>query len=317
MPDPCRPLLKWAGGKRQLLPSIRAHYPVSFARYIEPFTGSGAVFFDLAGSGRLEGRAAILADTNRDLIGCYEAVRDEPDAVTAELEKLAALHARQPGFYYEVRDGRFNPSRAAGTSPATPAVAAMFIYLNRTGFNGLFRVNRQGAFNVPAGRYADPRICDPVRLSHVSRLLRAPGVRLEVAAFDQSLAGAGPGDFVYCDPPYAPVSGTARFAQYTAAGFGEADQRRLRDGLVAASRRGASIVLSNSSAPVILRLFGEADARDAGLLLRRVPARRAINSRATSRGPVDEVLVVSRALGLGDVATPAPVRVPPRVRRSA
>lgn len=317
MPDPCRPLLKWVGGKRQLLPAIRAHYPVVFTRYIEPFLGSGAVFFDLAGSGRLDGREAVLSDSNQDLIGCYQAVRDQPDAVTAELEDLAALHAGRPGFYYEVRDGRFNPSRASGASPSTPSMAAMFIYLNRTGFNGLYRVNRRGAFNVPAGRYTEPRICDPGRIAHVSRLLRAPGVRLQVAAYDEPLSRAGAGDFIYCDPPYAPLSATARFAHYTAAGFGEPDQQRLRDSLVSASRRGASIVLSNSSAPVILRLFGGAAAEDAGLLLRRVPARRAINSRATARGPVDEVLVVSRALGLGHVVTPGPVSAPTRVRRSA
>jgi DNA adenine methylase len=317
MPDPCRPLLKWAGGKRQLLPAIRAHYPVTFTRYIEPFAGSGAVFFDLAGSGRLDGREAVLSDCNQDLIGCYQAVRDEADAVTAELEDLAALHAGRPDFYYEVRDGRFNPSRASGASPTAPAMAAMFIYLNRTGFNGLFRVNRRGAFNVPVGRYTQPRICDPVRIAHVSRLFRAPGVRLEVATFDQALARAGAGDFVYCDPPYAPLSDTARFAHYTAGGFTEADQRRLRDSLLAASRRGAQIVLSNSSAPVILRLFGEGEAAEAGLLLRRIPARRAINSRATARGPVDEVLVVSRALALGQIPAPVPVPVPARVRRSA
>lgn len=317
MPDPCRPLLKWAGGKRQLLPAIRAYYPATFARYIEPFVGSGAVFFDLAGSGRLDGREAVLSDCNPDLIGCYQAVRDQPDAVTAELEELAALHAERAAFYYEVRDERFNPSRASGAPPNSPAMAAMFIYLNRTGFNGLFRVNRRGAFNVPAGRYTQPRICDPVRIAHVSRLLRAPGVRLELAAFDEPLGRAGAGDFIYCDPPYAPLSVTARFAQYTAGGFSELDQRRLRDSLVAASQRGASVVLSNSSAPVILHLFGEGAASEAGLLLRRIPARRAINSRATARGPVDEVLVVSRALGLGQVAAAKPVSARARMRRSA
>ena len=315
--DAGRPLLKWAGGKRQLLPDIRAHYPTVFRRYLEPFLGSGAVFFDLAGSGRLDGHDVLLSDCNDALIGCYQAVRDEPDAVIAALGDLAASHAAREGFYYEVRDERFNPARAAGVAPADPAMAAMFIYLNRTGFNGLFRVNRQGAFNVPAGRYAQPRICDASRVHQVSRLLRAPGVRVEVAAFDAQIDQAGPGDFIYCDPPYAPLSNTARFAQYTAGGFGERDQRHLQERLVAASRRGAHIVLSNSSAPLILDLFGTGTAADAGLLLRRIPARRAINSRAASRGPVDEVLVVSRALAVAQIAPPAPAAARPAARRSA
>ncbi len=315
--DACRPLLKWAGGKRQLLPFIREYYPSGFSRYFEPFLGSGAVFFDLAGSGRLAGRDAILSDCNQDLIGCYEAVRDEPEAVSGELLELADRHAACPDFYYEVRDRRFNPARAAGTSPCTPEMAAMLIYLNRTGFNGLFRVNRRGAFNVPAGRYTSPRICDPARIAQVSRLLRAPGVSLTVATFDAQLDRAQAGDFIYCDPPYAPLSPTASFAHYTAGGFGEADQRRLQHSLLAASQRGAFIVLSNSSAPIILGLFGSRQAADAGLIMRRVPARRSINSRASSRGPVDEVLVVSRALSLAHVVSPRPAARPARIRKPA
>ena len=287
----CRPLLKWAGGKRQLLPVIREYYPSGFSRYFEPFLGSGAVFFDMAGSGRLDGRPAVLSDCNQDLIGCYEAVRDNPEAVAGELMELADRHAACADFYYEVRDRRFNPARAAGASPRTPELAAMLIYLNRTGFNGLFRVNRRGAFNVPAGRYANPRICDPARITQVSRLLRAPGVSLEVAAFDAQLDRAQAGDFIYCDPPYAPLSPTASFAQYTAGGFGDSDQLRLQRSLLAASQRGALIVLSNSSAPLILGLFASREAADAGLMLRRVPARRAINSRGGGRGPIGELLL--------------------------
>ena len=157
---PTRPLLKWAGGKRQLLPALRQHYPASFHRYTEPFLGSGAVFFDLFSSGRLDGRAARLADSNPDLIGCYRAVRDEPEAVVRALADLEREHrARGSECYYDVRDRRFNPARTGGAAYG-PGLAAMFIYLNRTGFNGLFRLNRRGGFNVPAGRYDDPTICD-------------------------------------------------------------------------------------------------------------------------------------------------------------
>ncbi len=289
-----RPLLKWAGGKRQLLPVIRDCYPDRFTRYIEPFFGSGAVFFDLCSAGRLDGRRALLVDANPDLVGCYTVLRDRTGAVVAALESLAAQHAAQGDtFYYDVRDRRFNPARAAAPGVYTPELAAMLIYLNRTGFNGLFRLNRRGDFNVPVGRYERPTICDRQHLESVAATLRRDGVTIELGSFEASLAQAGAGDFVYCDPPYAPLSPTASFAQYTALGFTADDQRRLHDAVVAAARRGASVVVSNSSAPLITSLYASAAARRARLVLQRVPARRAINSRASSRGPVDEVIVTN------------------------
>ena len=294
-PTSTRPLLKWAGGKRQLLPALRQHYPASFTRYIEPFLGSGAVFFDLFSAGRLDGRAVRLADSNPDLIGCYRAVRDQPEAVIAALAGLEREHrARGSECYYEVRDRRFNPARARGSrTPYGPDLAAMFIYLNRTGFNGLFRLNRDGGFNVPAGRYADPKICDPDHVRSVARALSAPGVMLEYIPFEKALTDAHQGDFVYCDPPYAPVSDTAYFAHYTAGGFGEADHRRLLAALVAGIRRGATVLLSNSSAPMMVRAYSATPVREAGLVMHRVPARRAINSRASLRGPVQELIVTN------------------------
>ncbi len=167
-PSAVRPLLKWAGGKRQLLPQLRAHYPEQFTRYIEPFFGSGAVFFDLLNGGHLKGRRAKLADLNPDLVGCYLAVRDDVEDVIRALQALAGEHGRRGNdFYYTVRD-RFNLVRAAGGLRGlyTPEMAAMLIYLNRTGFNGLFRQNQAGEFNVPAGRYLNPRICDAASPPH-------------------------------------------------------------------------------------------------------------------------------------------------------
>jgi DNA adenine methylase len=300
-----RPLLKWAGGKRQLIPAIGHHYPDEFDRYVEPFLGSGAVFFDLLAAGRLDGKRARLGDMNPDLIGCYRTLRDHTDAVIKELARLEREH-RSDGdaCYYDVRDRRFNPRRASKASGAAaerealatsygPKLAAMLIFLNRTGFNGLFRLNRGGGFNVPAGRYAEPRICDAHHLRAVATAFGRPGVTLELTAFDTTIGEAGPGDFVYCDPPYAPLSKTASFANYTAEGFGPADQERLADTVVAACRRGASVVVSNSSAPDILNLYSSRRARAAGLVVRLVPARRAINSRATSRGPINEVIVTN------------------------
>jgi DNA adenine methylase len=167
----------------------------------------------------------------------------------------------------------------------------MLIFLNRTGFNGLFRLNRSGAFNVPAGRYSEPRICDPAHLRTVAEAFRAPGVTLELSGFEAVLADAGPGDFVYCDPPYAPLSRTSNFAHYTAGGFTTFDQWRLQQAVIAACSRGARVVVSNSSASEILKAYTTLDAQKVQLKISRVPARRAINSRATSRGPVDELII--------------------------
>jgi DNA adenine methylase len=170
----------------------------------------------------------------------------------------------------------------------------MLIYLNRTGYNGLFRVNRAGAFNVPPGRYVRPRIADAALLGAVSATLAAPGVTLALAPFESVLDRASAGDFVYLDPPYAPLTPTASFRSYTARGFGDADQARVRQVVLVLAARGVHVLLSNSTAPLIVEMFEERDdARAAGLQVYRVPARRAINTRADRRGVVDELLVTT------------------------
>jgi DNA adenine methylase len=302
-----RPLLKWAGGKRQLLPALEQYYPAAFRRYLEPFVGSGAVFFHLASAGVLDGRSVRLSDVNTDLIGCYRAVRDETGSVIDALQVLEREHRRRgDACYYDVRDVRFNPARAklmadnggSGKSAAAhypPVLAAMLIFLNRTGFNGLFRLNRLGEFNVPAGRYREPRICDPEHIQAVADVLRRPGIAIEHRGFEEALAEAAAGDFVYCDPPYAPLSRTSSFASYTAAGFASLDQLRLMEAVIHACRRGARVVMSNSSAPEIESAYRTRAARQAKIAIHRVPARRAINSRAASRGPVDELIITNVA----------------------
>ena len=314
-----RPFLKWAGGKRQLLPQLRRHYPPRFDRYIEPFLGSGAVFFDLFDRGALRGRSAWLTDVNPDLIGCYVALRDQTEKVIAALAALEREHrASGEACYYEVRNERFNPLRSQGLASHSPELAAMLIYLNRTGFNGLFRLNRRGEFNVPAGRYDNPTICDAAHLRLVAAALQAPGTRLEHVSFERVLGDAGPGDFVYCDPPYAPLTRTANFANYTAGGFTAADQTRLQQAVIDAAKRGARVALSNSSAGEIEAVYSSVAARAAGLVARRVAARRAINSRADARGPVSELIVtnvIPRAL---DEVRPRMARARDRgTRRSA
>jgi DNA adenine methylase len=326
---PTRPLLKWAGGKRQLLPALAAFYPVRFDRYIEAFLGSGAVFFDLLAQGQLADKRVTLADVNPDLIGCYRALRDHTADVISALAALEAEHrSLGAACYYDVRDRRFNPERAkpfakglegrerlAAAYP--PELAAMLIFLNRTGFNGLFRLNRRGAFNVPAGRYNEPRICDPAHLRTVAEAFRAPRVTLELSGFEAVLADAGPGDFVYCDPPYAPLSRTASFANYTADGFTSQDQARLCHAVTDACGRGAVVVLSNSSADEIVDLYSSEHARRAGLRVHRVPARRMINSRATARGPVDELIVTNSHPSLARVRPKMLPALPVRRRKSA
>jgi DNA adenine methylase len=298
---PVRPVLKWAGGKRQLLPALRPYYPAAFDRYIEPFVGSGAVFLDLHNRGTLDGRVVRLSDINADVIGCYRIIRDDVETLIRELNALQdGYRSRGREHFYEVRDDRFNPRRReihAAANPEelyAPDIAAMLIYLNRTGYNGLFRVNRRGIFNVPAGRHASVRICDADNLRQLSAALGRPETSLAVRGFDAALADAGRGDFVYLDPPYAPVSRTSNFTSYTSGQFGPDEQARLQQTVIALAGRGVRVLLSNSIAPDISALYAENDqARGAGLRARTVEARRAINSRASARGAVLEYLITN------------------------
>ena len=300
---PVRPILKWAGGKRQLLPELRPYYPAQFTRYFEPFLGSGAVFLDLHNAGLLHGRAVWLSDVNADIIGCYRAVRDETNEVISALRTHEwRYRTHGSAHFYDVRDRLFNPERRTlqmASNPVeayTASLAAMLIFLNRTGFNGLFRVNSRGEFNVPAGRHTKPTICDEPNLRALGAALRRPGVELRVCGFDRALEEAGRNDFVYLDPPYAPLSGTARFTSYTTGGFDTDQQALLQRTVIDLARRGTRVLLSNSAAPQIRALYQRhRGAKMAGLKATTVAARRAINSRATARGPVREYLITNVA----------------------
>lgn len=295
---PAGPVLKWAGGKRQLLPQLRPFFPPRIDRYFEPFFGSGAVFFDLCAAGRLAPDAARLSDDNADLVGMYLRLRDATEPLIEELERLADGHARDGRTqYYDVRNEQFNPGRrhwlSTGGAPQDYpiALAAMLLYLNRTGYNGLFRLNASGAFNVPAGRYAAPTIANVERLRAAARVLRA--TTFTHARYEVALGEARAGDVVYLDPPYAPLSRTANFRSYTANGFGDAEQRRLCDHVLALAGKGVHVILSNSTAPDLVAMYDGRAARKAGLRCYRVRARRAINTVASRRGLIDELVVTN------------------------
>ena len=271
-----RPFLKWAGGKAKLATLVAERAPERIGRYHEPFLGGGAVFFALREAGRIAD--AALADGNADLIETWQAVRDDVESVIAALEPLAARYLateplRRAFVYSEVRDGR----------PRLPArKAARLLFLNKTCFNGLYRVNRKGRFNVPHGRYEQPAILDAERLRDASRALA--GVELRDGDFEEACVRAEPGDFVYLDPPYQPLSATSAFTQYTSADFGFADQQRLRDAFDGLTERGVPALLSNSAHPDIEALYR-------GYAIERVPMGRSINSNGAGRKPIDELLI--------------------------
>ena len=295
-----RPFLKWAGGKRQLLAQLARFHPPQFGAYFEPFLGSGALFFDLYRRGRFSGRGVVLMDNNPDLIGCWLAVRNDAERVIRSLRRLADAHRTDPGAcYYRVRDQRFNPIRRRllgarhGDKCYPPSLAAMLIYLNRTGFNGLFRLNKMGGFNVPLGQYDKPLICDAKNLRHVSSVLRRSESEVCEDRFEAVCRRAVPGDFIYFDPPYAPLSPTS-FRSYTSDGFTSVEQRELQQVVIKLARRGCHVLLSNSTAAEVKALYVDnLQARSAGLRAHRVSARRSINAHGSGRGYVDEYLITN------------------------
>ncbi len=277
-PIHARPFLKWAGGKGRLLAQYERFFPHKPMRgYYEPFVGSGAVFFHLRPRELFSHYR--LSDSNAELITCYRVVRDELDALLTHLAEHQARHSK--AHYYDVRAWDRDPAWAE-----TPEVkrAARLIYLNKTCYNGLWRVNSRGQFNVPMGRYRNPPILDEPRLRAASAALQ--GVELAVADFGDILGRAGNGDFVYFDPPYHPLSATANFTAYSGDGFGEEAQRRLARVFAALAERGAWVLLSNSDTPFVRALYG-------AFRIQAVQARRAINAAAHKRGAVGEVLVLS------------------------
>lgn len=275
-----KPFLKWLGGKTQLLPVIEQHMPKRFKGYHEPLVGGGALLFHLLGKGH-KGPTTI-ADSNEGLIKCYQVVRDHVDDLVDDLGALE-LEYRTGGadYYYRVRD---NYGALLGEQVDTIAAAARIIFLNKTAFNGLFRVNKSGHFNVSHGRYVNPKICDEPNLRAVSAALQR--VNILCMDFDESILAAEKDDLVYLDPPYWPVSETANFTGFTKDGFDAEDQRDLASAFTEASERGALLMLSNSDTPFTRELY-------AGFFIHPVRARRNVSRDGKGRGPVPEILVTN------------------------
>lgn len=270
------PILKWAGGKRQLLSELTAHFPDTYSRYHEPFFGGGAVFF------HLDPANGTINDISRRLTNFYTVVRDYPE----RLIKQNRTHEHDEEYYYDARD-RFNELRLVDNPSEQVRIqeASLLLYLNRTCFNGLYRENQDGEFNVPIGGYVDPDWVQAERIRAVHEALQETTIYNKDFEYIRDTANTG--DLVYFDPPYEPVSTTASFNEYHAEGFGKDDQERLRDLVVDLDEIGVSVVLSNS--PPVAELYESYEAFDVS----EVGATRAINSDGDNRGEVAEVIITN------------------------
>ncbi len=266
------PFVKWAGGKTQLLPQLHMHIP-SFDRYFEPFLGGGAFFFHL--SSRLQ-FTAYLSDANGDLVNAYNVVKNSVEELIALLEIHEKRYRSNPTrYYYKLRSEQ--PVEAV-------EAAARFIALNKTCYNGLYRVNRSGRFNVPMGRYDNPTICDRDQLRNASAALNYSGAKISTANYKHALKKARVGDFVYLDPPFSPLSRTANFVDYTKDGFGEKDQIELATVFRKLHQKGCKVLLSNSDTKITRDLYSD-------FMQNRVRVLRAINCKGPMRTGYSELLI--------------------------
>lgn len=263
-----QPFLKWAGGKGRLLSQYEPFFPSHYQTYYEPFLGGGAVFF------RLQPQQAVLSDINPALVNVYQTIKTNVESVIEQLQHHQRHHCKD--YYYQVR------SRHSGTDIEQ---AARLLYLNKTCFNGLYRENSKGEFNVPMGKYKNPTICNPALLRAAAAALQ--GANIQVQPFDQVLnQAASEQDFVYFDPPYHPISSTSRFTRYSRKSFSQDDQLHLKQVFVQLAQRNVRVMLSNSDCAFIRELYQD-------FHIHRIWAARSINSNSGRRGKIPEVLVTS------------------------
>ncbi|TFG02857.1 MAG: DNA adenine methylase [Promethearchaeota archaeon] len=267
-----RPFLKWAGGKRQLISQMKKYFPKSFETYIEPFVGGGAVFFHILPP------KAILMDINKELINCYKVVKEN----VFELIELLKNHKNEKNYYYKIRAKDRNQKEYEKLSDVEKA--SRMIYLNRCCYNGLYRVNRKGQFNVPFGKYKNPKFCDKENLLSVSKVLQ--DIRIIQGSFESCLKYANQNDFIYFDPPYQPISETSSFTSYSKEDFNKKSQVKLFNVFKTLDEKGCRLMLSNSNNDFLLNLY-----KDYKIIF--LNAKRAINSVATKRGNIKEILVLN------------------------
>ena len=266
-----QPFIKWAGGKRQLMKEIEKYIPNNPSTYYEPFLGGGAVLF------QLEAKKAVVNDSNPELINAYQIIRDNVNELLIDLEK----HENTKEYFYEIRKIDRTPEYE---NLSNVEKASRLIYLNKTCYNGLFRVNSSGEFNTPFGNYKNPNIINPHVLKAVSNYLNNNNVKFLCGDFEDAIKNIRKGAFVYFDPPYAPLSDSSSFTGYTIDGFNDDDQRRLKKLCDKLNERGVKFLLSNSTAPIILDLYKNYE-------IEYVGAKRNINSVGEGRGEIKEVLI--------------------------
>lgn len=268
-----QPFLKWAGGKRQLLPEMKKYLPKKYNTYFEPFVGAGALFFDQ------QPKNAVINDVNGELINCYDVIKNLSIDLIEDLKK----HKNTEKYFYKIRElDRTKEFKDLSSVER----ASRIIYLNKTCFNGLFRVNRQGQFNAPFGSYSKPNIINSETIKAINLLLNRNSVEILNTDFAKAVAKAKRNDFIYFDPPYDPISDTASFTGYSSNAFGKSEQERLRDLFDTLTSRGCKVMLSNSATDFIADLY-----RDYNII--RIQANRNINSVGSDRKKVDEFLILN------------------------
>jgi len=272
-----KPFVKWAGGKRQLIPELLKQIPKNFNNYFEPFVGGGALFFELYNLGILKDKKVYLFDINEELINTYKVIRDYPHELIEKLKEFKTKHNKE--FYYQIRELDRNKNYK---NLDNITKAARFIYLNKTCFNGLYRVNKKGYFNVPIGSYKNPQIVDEENILAVSIALK--DATIKHCNYKEVLQYAQKSDFIYFDPPYYPLNNTSNFTSYTQNNFLEKEQIELFETFKTLANKNCFVLESNSDTDFISNLYKE-------FIIEKVLANRAINSKGNKRGKITEVLI--------------------------
>lgn len=276
-----KPILKWVGGKGALIKQLKPLMPVSYNNYIEPFIGGGAVLLNL------KPKKAYVNDYNDELINLYEMIKRKPDELIIDLKK----HINEENYFYQIRSLDRDPK--VYNQLTNVEKASRIVYLNKTSYNGLYRVNSRGELNVPFGRYKNPNFCDEKNIHELSEYFNKNDIKFSTGDFEKVLINIKEGDFVYIDSPYYPISETSSFTGYQANGFSTQDQKRLKKFCDKIDKKGAFFMASNSSCEFIKELYSD-------YCIDTIYARRSINSKASGRGAIEEVVITNYEEKIGN-----------------